>query len=147
VNALRFITCGRAACRQMFFLCSHCDRGQRYCGIGCRSAARRASVRAAGQRYQATPDGKHAHAWRQRRYREQPKKVTHHPPEEEPAPGTVAPATVKAAIPATDIPVAARTLSHGKQKTTYRCALCSNESRFLRHETLARYRPRRQRRP
>jgi hypothetical protein len=143
VDALRFVTCGRAACRQMFFLCSHCDRGQVYCGKACSSAARRASVRAAGTRYQATADGRHAHAARQQRYRE---KVTHHAPEKGPELATLPPAPVTAAISAADNPGAARTLNHERQRAPYRCAMCARESRFLRHETLARYRPGRQRR-
>lgn len=143
MDALRFITCGRAVCRQMFFLCSHCDRGQVYCGKACSLIARRASLRAAGARYQATADGRHAHATRQVRYRERHEKVTHHSPEKALVLASVPAASETAAISAANIPGAARTLSHGKQRATYRCALCGNESRFLRHETLARYRPRR----
>lgn len=143
MDALRFVTCGRAVCRQMFFLCSHCDRGQVYCGKACSSMARRASLRAAGARYQTTADGRHAHAARQMRYRERHEKVTHQAPEKTLVLATVPPASDATAISAANTAGAARTLNHGRQRTTYRCALCGNESRFLRHETLARYRPRR----
>ena len=58
-----------AGCRTAVLICSHCDRGQRYCTRGCAGEARRRSVRAAGCRYQASRPGRHAHAERQRRYR------------------------------------------------------------------------------
>jgi len=35
VEALHFVVCGRPECRQVFFLCSTCDRGRRYCGSAC----------------------------------------------------------------------------------------------------------------
>jgi hypothetical protein len=54
---LRFVACARAACGQVFFLCRRCDHGHRYCGSRCAGLARRASVRAAGDRYQASRDG------------------------------------------------------------------------------------------
>lgn len=71
-----------ARCHVPFLICSHCDRGQRYCGPVCSRAARRSSVRAAGRRYQDSRRGRHTHAARQRRYRERhrgspPEKVTH----------------------------------------------------------------------
>ena len=58
-----------ANCRKAVTICSHCDRGHRYCGEGCSQATRRRAVREAGQRYQATRQGRHRHAERQRRYR------------------------------------------------------------------------------
>ena len=58
-----------ARCRKAVTICSHCDRGHRYCGEGCSQATRRRAVREAGQRYQATRQGRHRHAERQRRYR------------------------------------------------------------------------------
>ena len=58
-----------AGCRTAVLICSHCDRGQRYCTTGCADLARRRSVRAAGRRYQASRRGRHAHANRQQRYR------------------------------------------------------------------------------
>ena len=65
-------------CGLQFLICSHCDRGQRYCGPACARAARRASVRAAGRRYQQTQAGRQTHAARQRRSRARLReKVTH----------------------------------------------------------------------
>ena len=63
----RLFVCAR--CRCQVLICTRCDRGQFYCGARCSAAARRASVRAAGQRYQRTRRGRHCHAERQRRYR------------------------------------------------------------------------------
>ncbi len=67
-----------AHCRRQVVICSHCDRGQRYCGTSCARTARIASLRAGGQRYQNSRRGRHRHAARQRRYRQrQTEKVTH----------------------------------------------------------------------
>jgi len=70
----RFFLCGR--CRAQVLICSHCDRGQIYCGERCAGAARRNSLRAAGRRYQASRRGRFAHAARARCYRRR-KNVTH----------------------------------------------------------------------
>jgi hypothetical protein len=66
-----------AGCRTAVLVCSHCDRGHRYCTRKCADQARRHAVRAAGCRYQASLRGRHAHAQRQRRYRARQQKVTH----------------------------------------------------------------------
>ena len=67
-----------ACCRTAVIICSHCDRGNRYCGFECAARVRKRCVQGAGGRYQASLRGRHAHAQRQRRYRErQAKKVTH----------------------------------------------------------------------
>jgi len=65
------------ACHTAVLICSHCDRGHRYCSAGCANQARRRSVRAAGSRYQDSLPGRRAHAERQRRYRARQQKVTH----------------------------------------------------------------------
>lgn len=66
-----------AGCCSAVLICSHCDRGHRYCTPGCAEHARRRSVRASGRRYQDSLRGRHAHAERQRRYRARQHKVTH----------------------------------------------------------------------
>ena len=66
-----------AGCRTAVLICSHCDRGNRYCTGGCAQQARHQSVRDAGRRYQVSLHGAHAHAERQRRYRARQQKVTH----------------------------------------------------------------------
>jgi hypothetical protein len=71
----RLFLCGR--CRVQVVVCRRCDRGQIYCGGACSAQARRASVAAAGRRYQASRRGRFAHAARARRYRVRAKIVTH----------------------------------------------------------------------
>lgn len=71
----RFFLC--AGCRVQVLICSHCDRGQIYCAGTCAPQARRASIRAAGRRYQDSRRGRRKHAERSRRYRAQQNKVTH----------------------------------------------------------------------
>ena len=66
-----------ARCRTAVIICSHCDRGHRYCTSRCADHARRNAIHAAGCRYQASRRGRHAHAERQRRYRAKQQKVTH----------------------------------------------------------------------
>lgn len=69
-----------ALCHAQVIICSQCDRGQIYCATDCRVQARQASQRAANSRYQRTKKGKHNHAERQHRYRQNQrnqKKVTY----------------------------------------------------------------------
>lgn len=140
-DSLRFVTCAWPVCRQLFFLCTGCDRGQRYCGRPCSSSARRGTLRAAGRKYQASRDGAHAHARRQARYRD--RKVTHHPPEVVAPTVTVPPAASDGAISAPSN-TAARESSHGME---VRCWKCEETRQYVRHETLARHRARWARRP
>ena len=74
-NTARLFTCAR--CRAQVLICSRCDRGNSYCGPACSKQARRASLRAAGRRYQRTRRGRFTHAERQRRYHRRLNKVTH----------------------------------------------------------------------
>jgi hypothetical protein len=66
-----------AHCRTAVLICSHCDRGQRYCAGDCARLARALSMRLAGQRYQSSLPGRYKHAARQRGYRDRQTKVTH----------------------------------------------------------------------
>jgi hypothetical protein len=66
----RLFHCAR--CRIQVLVCSHCDRGQRYCASGCAMATRRELQGAAGKLYQQGCDGRANHAirmaaWRTRR--------------------------------------------------------------------------------
>lgn len=63
----RLFNCARCHCQVL--ICSACDRGNIYCGSRCASAARRTSLRAAGNRYQSSRRGRFTHAARQERYR------------------------------------------------------------------------------
>ncbi len=49
-SSARVFTCAR--CRRQVVICSHCDRGNRYCGPSCAHSARRHAQREAAQRYQ-----------------------------------------------------------------------------------------------
>ena len=71
----RLFLCAR--CRAQVLICSHCDRGHRYCAEGCSWQARRQSQREAGRRYERTRDGRFARAERNRRYRKRIKIETH----------------------------------------------------------------------
>ncbi len=75
-RSARLFHCAR--CRRQVVICSHCDRGNRYCGKRCAQTARRQSQREAARRYQKTRRGRFAHAARQRGYRQRRRaKVTH----------------------------------------------------------------------
>ena len=64
----RLFVCGR--CRAQVLVCSHCDRGQRYCADGCAQVTRNVLQRDAARRYQASRAGRFKHAARMRRWRE-----------------------------------------------------------------------------
>jgi hypothetical protein len=64
----RLYLCAR--CRQQVILCSHCDRGNRYCGGACRHQARKQARRESAQRYQRSWRGRLCHAQRSRRWRQ-----------------------------------------------------------------------------
>ena len=66
-RSARLFLCAR--CRNQVLLCSHCDRGQRYCSSACSRQARAAAQRAAARRYQRSRGGRMAHAARTRRWR------------------------------------------------------------------------------
>ena len=75
-SSARLFNCAR--CRCQVVICSHCDRGNIYCGKRCSEIARRHSRREASGRYERTRRGRFAHAERQRRYRQRRRqKVTH----------------------------------------------------------------------
>jgi len=56
-------------CSTIFYVCSSCDRGQRYCRQECRDYARKQQLRAANRRYQCSSAGRQSHQRRQRQYR------------------------------------------------------------------------------
>ena len=70
-GSARLFLCAR--CFVQVRLCSHCDRGQRYCTASCSSLARDAAQREAASRYQCSRGGRMAHAARSRRWR-----IRHH---------------------------------------------------------------------
>ena len=75
MNTARLYLCAHCHCQVM--ICSHCDHGNLYCFGSCSTIARKASLKAAGKRYQDTHRGRTKHAERQSRYRTRCKIVTH----------------------------------------------------------------------
>jgi hypothetical protein len=61
--------CQAEHCRALFWICSHCDRGQRYCSLACRIRSRLEQLREARRRHQQSPEGRLDHRDRQRAYR------------------------------------------------------------------------------
>jgi hypothetical protein len=61
--------CHFPACHSVFYLCHHCDRGQRYCSPRCREKSRRQQRRQANRRHQQSLEGRLDHRDRQRAYR------------------------------------------------------------------------------
>ncbi len=66
---LRARLCLGRDCAVLFYICSHCDRGQRYCSVECSAVARRRQRREANRRHQRSPEGRLDHQDRQREYR------------------------------------------------------------------------------
>ena len=67
--AFRQRVCHFPSCGVVFYLCRHCDRGQRYCSSRCREKSRRLQRRQANRRHQHSPEGRLDHRDRQREYR------------------------------------------------------------------------------
>ena len=65
---LRQRVCLGQGCHAIFFICTHCDRGHRYCSDQCRQQARRQQRRCANSRHQQSPEGRLDHRDRQREY-------------------------------------------------------------------------------
>ena len=65
-SSYRLFNCAR--CHRQVRICSHCDRGNRYCSPQCSYQARRDFLRRAGAVYQQTDQGKINHAARQQNY-------------------------------------------------------------------------------
>jgi hypothetical protein len=75
MKTARLYHCSR--CHAQVFICSSCDRGNRYCANGCRQEARRESLKIANQKYQKSRKGKFKNAARQAAFRlRQKQKVT-----------------------------------------------------------------------
>ena len=67
---LRQLSCRWPGCGLVFYICSSCYRGHRYCGDRCRKKARREQRRRANQRHQQSREGRLDHRDRQLAYRE-----------------------------------------------------------------------------
>lgn len=66
-NTARLFNC--ASCRCQTIICTHCDRGNIYCGSDCARKLRTQNHRIANRIYQKTFRGSQKHAARQKRYR------------------------------------------------------------------------------
>lgn len=66
---LRQEFCRGIECHAIFFICSHCYHGQRYCSDACRDQTRRRQLRQANRRHQRTTEGRLDHQDHQREYR------------------------------------------------------------------------------
>jgi len=93
-----------ARCRCTVLICSHCDRGQRYCSASCSQQARSGAQRTAGKRYQDSRKGRHAHAQRQGRWRARQQIVTHQGSPPPPCAGVLPPGDETALNPDTSQP-------------------------------------------
>ena len=71
--AHRLFCCTR--CRRLANVCPACDHGNQYCSQSCAAAARRESLRRAGQRYQQSEQGQLCHRERQQRYRQRKRDI------------------------------------------------------------------------
>lgn len=66
---LRCLVCRHLQCRALFYICSQCYRGQRYCSSYCRTQARREQLHRAKRKYRQTPEGRQDHCDHQHAYR------------------------------------------------------------------------------
>jgi predicted GIY-YIG superfamily endonuclease len=74
MKSARLFNCAR--CHAQVIICSHCDRGNFYCGSTCSQQARAQNHRIANQRYQKSKKGQMKNAERQRRYRQHQREKT-----------------------------------------------------------------------
>ena len=72
-ESFRHFLCERAACAALVALCSHCDRGDRYCSVECAVAERARKHREANARYARKHFAKAFTRLRVKRFREQPR--------------------------------------------------------------------------
>ena len=63
-------SCKADNCGRLFFICSHCYRGQSYCSEPCQLKSRVEQLRAAQRRYLQSPEGRKDQNDRQRAYRQ-----------------------------------------------------------------------------
>lgn len=137
-------------CQRVVYVCSWCDRGQRYCSAVCSVPARASKRLEAGRRYQASRRGRQRHASRQARYRQRQRerleKVTHQGCPEEAEAGIVVACVNE---PKRDPPVVDPAESSipepgpGPRSWSGRCAFCAERcAPLVRHDFLRLRRPR-----
>jgi hypothetical protein len=126
-------SCKADNCGRLFFICSHCDRGQRYCSEPCRLKSRAEQLRAAQRRYLQSPEGREDQSDRQRAYRlrkaalsraSASESVIDHAPKSPPTSCMITPQPVLALIKAP------RQHSHSNDGWVI-CQFCGRAGRFL----------------
>lgn len=135
-----------ACCRVQVLVCSHCDRGQRYCAGGCSAANRQAQQSEAARRYQCSRAGRFKHAARTRRWRERQaalaEKVTHQGSQDTPSdvvlpviPFPLSTPTIEPCMTATPLSAIAVLTAPTRWRCHWCCTNCVAHVRlgFLRH--------------
>ena len=130
--------CQAANCGALFFICAHCNRGQRYCSAVCRQKARRQQWRDASRRHQQSPEGRIDHRDRQRAYRQRKASSIQETPPTLPAvthQGSASDAS-SAKLPSLRRPVMDKSPIQFLQKTVFRfkfliCQFCHSLERFV----------------
>jgi hypothetical protein len=129
-------------CRIQVVLCSHCDRGNRYCGRACWRQVHDVARREAASRYQRSRRGRLQHAARSRRWRQRvadradsAHKVTHQGSPAGVAAAPLAACTSDITSIATDPPVGAP--APPPLRRCYRCC-AAVQADWLRQDFLRR---------
>src|SRR5262245_50761066 len=126
-------SCKADNCGRLFFICSHCDRGQRYCSEPCRLKSRAEQLRTAQRRYLQSPEGREDQSDRQRAYRlrkaalsrlSASESVIDHAPQPHPTPSMITPRPVLASIKTP------RQISHPNYGRVI-CQFCGRVGRYL----------------
>ena len=134
IESLRWYICGR--CQKPCFICTHCDRGQRYCGPTCAAQERKQRQRVSKCSYWRSFKGRRRAAKRQHNLRlRAAKRVTPQGPTAEVVERTtmaepVAHVTVDAAL--------ATRISHETSSQPFRCSFCARPATCVRTLTLAK---------
>ena len=130
---LRQRICRGSGCHAVFWICQHCDRGQRYCSPACRTEARHRQHRAANHRYQQSLEGRLDHRDRQQQYRERRcrPRVT-----DQSSLSVISPAPFGCeetiAMPATvPLPMAPPSRLDERVDVWLRCSICGRPGRFV----------------
>ena len=131
-------------CHAVFWICRHCDRGQRYCSPACQAQALRQQRRCANRRHQQSHEGRADHRDRQREYRKRRAQINvtdrgsaadsvsgNMPPWDARSVRTAAPmGSIATFVGQRSLPAVRRRLeSH--RPPFLRCVLCGRQGRFV----------------
>ncbi len=128
---LRQRACLGQECHSVFFICSHCDRGHRYCSARCREQARRQQRQCANKRHQQSPEGRLDHRDRQRKYRCR-RRQTQSRVTDQGSLSIVSPALFDCGdADAINHPAVPRTRPERQPQLWLRCRICGRMGRFI----------------